>query len=54
MGFKNLYDAKLVAIHILGSSAAGDLKLLFKEASMFGRELFSFHTSSIFIHGLPK
>jgi len=36
MGFKNIYDAKLVAIHILGSPATGDLKRPFKAASMFG------------------
>ena len=40
MGFKTLYDAKLVAIHILGKPATGDLKRPFKVASMFGREFF--------------
>ena len=40
MGFKGLYDAKLVAIHILGRSATGDLKRPFKVASIFGREFF--------------
>ena len=37
MGLKNLYDAKVVAIHILGKPADGDLKRPFKVASMFGR-----------------
>jgi hypothetical protein len=50
MGFKNIYDAKLVAIHILGSPATGDLKRPFKAASMFGREFF-FFLKSHFIHG---
>lgn len=36
MGLKNLYDAKPVAIHILGKPAEGDLKRPFKAASMFG------------------
>ncbi|KAF8956181.1 PHO88-related membrane protein [Flammula alnicola] len=36
MGIKNLYDAKPVAIHILGQPAVGDLKRPFKAASMFG------------------
>ncbi|KIK96296.1 hypothetical protein PAXRUDRAFT_319038 [Paxillus rubicundulus Ve08.2h10] len=36
MGLKNLYDAKPVAIHILGKKAEGDLKRPFKAASMFG------------------
>jgi len=36
MGIKNLYDAKPVAIHILGKPATGDLKRPFKTASMFG------------------
>lgn len=37
MGLKNLYDAKVVAIHVLGKAAEGDLKRPFKVASMFGR-----------------
>jgi len=37
MGVKNLYDAKPVAIHILGKPAVGDLKRPFKTAGMFGR-----------------
>ena len=37
MGLKNLYDAKVVAIHVLGKAAEGDLKRPFKTASMFGR-----------------
>jgi len=41
MGVKNIYDAKPVAIHILGKPAIGDLKRPFKTASMFGREFFS-------------
>ena len=40
MGFKGLYDAKLVSIHILGKPAIGDLKRPFKVASMFGRKFF--------------
>ncbi|KAG6369877.1 inorganic phosphate transporter [Boletus reticuloceps] len=36
MGLKNLYDAKVVAIHVLGKAAEGDLKRPFKAASMFG------------------
>ena len=40
MGFKGLYDAKLVSIHILGKPATGDLKRPFKAPSMFGREFF--------------
>ncbi|KAG6896173.1 hypothetical protein C0992_009867 [Termitomyces sp. T32_za158] len=36
MTLKNLYDAKLVAIHVLGKKADGDLKRPFKTAGMFG------------------
>jgi len=36
MGLKSLYDAKLVAIHVLGKKAEGDLKRPFKTAGMFG------------------
>lgn len=36
MGLKNLYDAKLVAIHVLGKPATGDLQRPFKTAGMFG------------------
>ncbi|KAG9316106.1 inorganic phosphate transporter [Chiua virens] len=36
MGLKNLYDAKVVAIHVLGKVADGDLARPFKAASMFG------------------
>ncbi|PFH47762.1 hypothetical protein AMATHDRAFT_6430 [Amanita thiersii Skay4041] len=36
MGLKNLYDAKLVSIYILGKPAEGDLKRPFKTPSMFG------------------
>ncbi|KAG6816611.1 hypothetical protein H0H87_004617 [Tephrocybe sp. NHM501043] len=36
MTLKNLYDAKLVAIHVLGKKAEGDLKRPFKTAGMFG------------------
>ena len=43
MGLKNLYDAKVVAIHVLGKPADGDLKRPFKAASMFGR------TSTLFL-----
>ena len=50
MGFKGLYDAKLVSIHLLGKPATGDLKRPFKAASMFGRELsFVSFPSSILI-----
>lgn len=45
MGLKNIYDAKPVAIHILGKPATGDLKRPFKVASMFGRE---------FLYALPS
>lgn len=40
MGFKNLYDAKPVAIHILGKPATGDLQRPFKVPSMFGGKFF--------------
>ncbi|KAF7966734.1 hypothetical protein HWV62_37257 [Athelia sp. TMB] len=36
MGIKNLYDAKPVALYILGKKAEGDLKRPFKAAGMFG------------------
>ena len=36
MGLKNLYDAKVVTIHLLGKAAEGDLKRPFKTPSMFG------------------
>ncbi|TFK21232.1 inorganic phosphate transporter [Coprinopsis marcescibilis] len=36
MGLKSLYDAKEVAIHLLGKEATGDLQRPFKVASMFG------------------
>jgi hypothetical protein len=36
MGVKNLYDAKPVAIHLLGKPAVGDLKRPFKTTSLFG------------------
>lgn len=36
MGLKNLYDAKLVAIHLLGKPAEGDLARPFKTPGMFG------------------
>ena len=36
MGLKALYDAKPVAIHILGRPAEGDLKRPFKVGGMFG------------------
>jgi hypothetical protein len=50
MGIKNLYDAKPVAIHILGKPATGDLKRPFKTASMFGGEFLFNSFSFIFIH----
>ena len=44
MGVKNLYDAKPVAIYVLGKPATGDLKRPFKAASMFGGgQFFSSH-----------
>jgi hypothetical protein len=36
MGLKNLYDAKPVAIHLLGQPAEGELKRPFKVSGMFG------------------
>ena len=36
MGIKGLYDAKPVAIHVLGRAAEGDLKRPFKAGGMFG------------------
>ncbi|CCM07137.1 uncharacterized protein FIBRA_09473 [Fibroporia radiculosa] len=36
MGLKNLYDAKPVAIHILGKPAEGDLKRPFKTGGFMG------------------
>ncbi|KAG2017295.1 inorganic phosphate transporter, variant 2 [Coprinopsis cinerea AmutBmut pab1-1] len=39
MGLKNLYDAKLVAIHLLGKEPSGELSRPFKTAGMFGGEL---------------
>ncbi|KAF8657837.1 hypothetical protein AX16_002153 [Volvariella volvacea WC 439] len=36
MGVKNLYDAKPVAIHLLGKPAEGELKRPFKVQGMFG------------------
>lgn len=36
MGFKGLYDAKPVAIHILGKPAEGDLKRPFKAGGLMG------------------
>ncbi|KAI0071259.1 inorganic phosphate transporter [Panus rudis PR-1116 ss-1] len=36
MGLKSLYDAKPVAIHLLGKPAEGDLKRPFKAGGMFG------------------
>lgn len=36
MGLKNLYDAKPVAIHILGQPAEGDLKRPFKAGGFLG------------------
>ncbi|KAL0575719.1 phosphate transporter (Pho88) [Marasmius crinis-equi] len=37
MGLKGLWDAKPVAIHLLGKPAEGDLKRPFKTAAMFGQ-----------------
>jgi hypothetical protein len=49
MGFKGLYDAKLVSIHVLGKTPTGDLKRPFKAASMFGRKflLISYSFSTV-------
>ena len=42
MGLKTLYDAKPVAIHLLGKPATGELKRPFKTPALFGRmSLFS-------------
>ena len=41
MGLKNLYEAKPVAIHVLGKAAEGDLKRPFKTGGLFGGELLS-------------
>ncbi|KAG6846145.1 hypothetical protein H0H93_015748, partial [Arthromyces matolae] len=38
MTLKNLYDAKLVAIHVLGKKAEGDLKRPFTAPAMFGAQ----------------
>lgn len=39
MGLKNLFDAKILTIHVLGKAADGDLKRPFKAgAGMFGGE----------------
>jgi hypothetical protein len=38
MGIKNLYDAKPVAIHLLGRKPEGDLKRPFKAGGLFGGE----------------
>jgi hypothetical protein len=38
MGLKNLYDAKPVALHVLGRKAEGDLQRPFKTEGMFGGE----------------
>ena len=51
MGFKGLYDAKLVSIHLLGKPATGDLKRPFKAASMFGGNFFFSSQIFIFIYG---
>jgi hypothetical protein len=40
MGLKGIYDAKIVAIHLFGKPAVGDLKRPFKAAGgMFGGAL---------------
>ncbi|TCD61821.1 hypothetical protein EIP91_007866 [Steccherinum ochraceum] len=36
MGLKNLYDAKIVSIHLLGKPAEGDLKRPFVAPALFG------------------
>lgn len=36
MGLKNLYDAKIVAIHLRGQKAEGDLKRPFQTPGLFG------------------
>lgn len=44
MAVKNLYDAKLVQIHILGKPATGDLKRPFKSGGgLFGQSYPSYH-----------
>jgi hypothetical protein len=51
MGIKNIYDAKPVAIHILGKPAVGDLKRPFKAAGMFGAG--AFRPRHRFLFSLP-
>jgi hypothetical protein len=46
MGLKNLYDAKPVALHVLGRKAEGDLQRPFKTEGMFGGESCFFFPSS--------
>ncbi len=40
MGVKGLFDAKPIAIHILGKPATGDLKRPFSSPSLMGRTSF--------------
>lgn len=47
MGLKGLYDAKLVAIYILGKPAEGDLARPFKVPSMFGGSFFPFSSRTL-------
>ena len=52
MGFKGLYDAKLVSIHLLGKPATGDLKRPFKAASMFGGKVFLFILHFLYLRAI--
>ena len=44
MGLKNLYDAKPVAIYVLGKPAEGDLKRPFKVGGFLGGTFHPLHT----------
>lgn len=49
MGLKNLYDAKLLHIHLLGKPAVGDYKRPFAAASMFGGTADLFYPESVLL-----
>ncbi|KAF9459625.1 inorganic phosphate transporter [Collybia nuda] len=54
MGIKNLYDAKLVEIHLLGKPAVGDLKRPFKSGSLFGAAVPSPQTDKASVSNAEK
>ena len=55
MGLKNLYDAKLVRIYVLGRAPEGDLKRPFKTGpGMFGGEFRSSFASFFTFYFLPS